>query len=133
MQQRALQLASVAAMLYDAGGASIRLPLHASNPLVCAMRKALDRELKLGGSGVGKGATGSQLAEALLEGMLQAQDEDGSDSSFPFLIVGGAGSHPCYCIFSHRENCLMQWAVSLSESRSAVLILTESAQLALCH
>ena len=87
IQQRAIQLAGVAATLYDNGGASIRLPLQPSNPLVSAMRKALDRELKSGGPVDGGDCTGARLAEALLEGLLQAQDE-GGDNTFPFLIVG---------------------------------------------
>lgn len=43
VQERAAQLAGAALTLYDQGGPSIRLPLAPSNPLVMAMRAALNR------------------------------------------------------------------------------------------
>lgn len=86
MEQRAQQLADVAATLYDAADSrSIRLPLQPSHLLVIALRKALDRELKSGGSVKSQMAAGRKLADALLEGFLQAQDE--GQSCFSHVMV----------------------------------------------
>lgn len=71
--------------MYRAGGTSIRLPLPRSNPLVVALRKALERELKSGSPVGGEDCTGARLAAALMEGLLQAQDE--GEDAFCFLIV----------------------------------------------
>lgn len=57
------------------------------------------RELKYGGGHRGDKATGSGLAAALLEGVLQAQDDGGADSAFPFLIV----SSPLLLTVSHQQ------------------------------
>lgn len=47
---RAARFAQVAAHLYDAGGASLRLPLGGDHPLVAVVAAALGRDLAAPGS-----------------------------------------------------------------------------------
>ena len=59
--------------VYQAGGARIAsLPLKSSNQLILALQQAMDLE----GS---RGRAASSLADALLEGFLQAKDSSGPD------------------------------------------------------
>lgn len=72
--------------MYLAGGAAIHLPLELSHPLIVVLRKALQREVK--GTNNRVSYAGQQVADALLEGILQAFDSTGSNTlAFPYLVV----------------------------------------------
>lgn len=77
-QARAQQLAEVALAVYEAGCSAIHLPLEPSNPLLAILKQAVEREGD-------ERAVGQSLANALLENVLQAVDEQAD--SFPSLIV----------------------------------------------
>lgn len=77
---RAQQLAEVALAVYEAGCSAIHLPLEPSNPLLAILKQAVEREGD-------ERAVGQTLANALLENVLQAVDEQAD--SFPSLMVRG--------------------------------------------
>lgn len=85
--ERAEQLAQVAQAMYLAGGPAIHLPFEMNHPLIMVLRKALQRETKAGSNKVSQ--AGRQIADALLEGILQAFDSaPGSNTlAFPYLVV----------------------------------------------
>jgi len=71
LEERAAQLADVAAAAYDAGGASIHLPMDTQTPLVGVLRAALGWEAR--GDLHLEWKAGRQIAEALLESILSEQ------------------------------------------------------------
>lgn len=84
--ERAQQLAAVGFAIYQAGGASIHVPLDGSSPLVAVLHQALVLE------GTHSNA-GYELAAALLEGVMQAAETGRHDAAeqeqrFAFLMVG---------------------------------------------
>ena len=80
-QARAQQLAEVALAVYEAGCSAIHLPLEPSNPLLAILKQAVEREGD-------ERAVGQSLANALLENVLRAVDEQAD--SFPSLMVRGS-------------------------------------------
>jgi cohesin loading factor subunit SCC2 len=98
LEERAAQLADVAAAAYDAGGASIHLPMDTQTPLVGVLRAALGWEAR--GDLHLEWKAGRQIAEALLESILSEQhlrrgrddggedeDEDDEDAIRPALLA----------------------------------------------
>lgn len=71
LEERAAQLADVAAAANDAGGASIHLPMDTQTPLVGVLRAALGWEAR--GDLHLEWKAGRQIAEALLESILSEQ------------------------------------------------------------
>ena len=87
VSDRARQLAEVSAANYDAGGAAIHIPLELAHPLVAILRKALERE-----KGASRHKAGSEIAAALLEGVLSVNDVPDVSTvqhkaTFPYLVV----------------------------------------------
>jgi cohesin loading factor subunit SCC2 len=96
LEERAAQLADVAAAAYDAGGASIHLPMDTQTPLVGVLRAALGWEAR--GDLHLEWKAGRQIAEALLESILSQQhlrrgenggdeDDEDEDAIRPALLA----------------------------------------------